>query len=182
MSLTRVAGIAVIGAATLHARAAGEPAPIPSWHEVPLFSISKSENKNQVQYVVKTDEACVPAPGTPIHAYWRMFEQGATRTAPLLDRELPAYGILSQQVLERGVTGGNAHLTLRAMPSRPIRVETSRMSDGTCQAWSTVTIAGEPAHLYNVHVKLRWPIGVDYVLLQGWSMDGKRVVSERLAE
>jgi len=182
MSIAQVAGMAVVGAATLHVSAAVEPGPVPASHEVPLFSVSKSENKNQVQYATKADDQCVPASGEPVYAYWRMFEQGASRTAPLLDREIRAYGIMSQRLLERGAKGGSARLTLRAMPSRPILVETSLMSDGTCQAWSTITIAGAPAHLYNVHVKLRWPIGVDYVLLQGWSMDGKHMVSEKLTD
>ena len=153
--------------------------PIPAWQETPLFTISKSENKNQVQYALSVDNHCAPASAAPVHAYWRMLELGPTRTAPLLGRELPAYGISSQKVLETGNAGGKVWLTLRAMPTRPILVETVP-TGGACQAWSTLTIDGSPAHLYNVHVKLRWPFGIDYILLQGWSIDGKRTVSEKV--
>jgi hypothetical protein len=182
MSLVQTASMLAVGAATIYMSVAVEQSPALSGQEMPLFSISKSENKNQVQYAMKADARCTPAPGEPIYAYWRMLELGSTRTAPLLSREIPAYGIMSQRVLERGPAGGRVQLTLRAMPSRPILVETSLMGDGTCQAWSTMTIGGAAAHLYNVHVKLRWPIGVDYVLLQGWSMDGKRLVTETIKQ
>jgi hypothetical protein len=37
--------------------------------------------------------------------------------------------------------------------------------------------AGTPVHLFNVYVHLKWD-GVDYLLLQGWSMDGSHVVRE----
>ena len=43
-----------------------------------------------------------------------------------------------------------------------------------------MTIAGTPAHLFGVYVKLAWPVGVDYLLIQGWSLDGTHVVTERV--
>jgi hypothetical protein len=45
------------------------------------------------------------------------------------------------------------------------------------RALATASIAGAPAHLFNVYVHLKWD-GVDYMLLQGWSLDGSRVVRE----
>jgi hypothetical protein len=153
---------------------------IPAWHEAALFTISKSENKNQVQYALRVDDHCAPIGDAPVYAYWRMIELGPTRTAPLLAQELPAYGVSSQAVVERSDTAGKVRLALQAVPSRPILVQTAVTAGGTCQAWSTLTINGTAAHLYNVHVKLRWPLGVDYLLLQGWATDGKRTVTEML--
>ncbi len=43
---------------------------------VPVFSIAKSENKNQVQYVVRLDAHCAPVGPAPVFAYWRMLEKG----------------------------------------------------------------------------------------------------------
>ena len=160
---------------------ATEP-PVPTWQELSLFTISKSENKNQVQYALRVDNQCSPAPTQPIYAYWRMNEWGPGRTAPLLDRELPAYGAKAQKVLEKESAAGRVWLALRAMPSRPILVETTLTPGGACKVLSTTTVDGTPAHLYNVHVKLKWPFGVDYLLLQGWSLDGRRLVSEKIAE
>jgi hypothetical protein len=146
--------------------------------DVPIFAIRKSENRNEVQYVVRVDESCSPLGDAPAWAYWRMLEVGPTRTEWLLPRELSAYGLAGQWVRERGRVG----LVLRAVPSRPIVVETSRGTDGQCRAVATATIAGAPARLYGVFVMLRWPVGVDYLLLQGWSLDGAHAVSERLRE
>ena len=146
---------------------------------VPVFSIAKSENKNQVQYVVQLDEHCAPAGVAPVAAYWRMLEEGPLRTAPILPREVRAYGLASQTVLVRGVGGGQVRVALNALPGRPITIEGSRGSDGACRALAIVTIAGAPAHLFNVFVQLKWD-GIDYLLLRGWSMDGLHVVTERL--
>jgi hypothetical protein len=148
---------------------------------VPVFSIAKSENKNQVQYVVRVDEGCAPLGPAPMSAYWRMLENGASETEPILSREIPAYGLRSQEVIARDASGGQVRAVLNALPGRSLIVATSRGSDGVCRALATVSIAGAPAHLFNVYVHLMW-LGVDYVLLQGWSMDGTHVVRERLTK
>ncbi len=57
---------------------------------LPLFTISKSENKNQVQFAINVDERCAPIGEAPVFAYWRMLEKGPDATEPLLSRELPA--------------------------------------------------------------------------------------------
>jgi hypothetical protein len=148
--------------------------------DVPLFTISKSENRNQVQYVARVDEHCAPLGDAPVWAYWRMIELGPTRTAPLLGREQPAYGAAGQWVLERGPEGGKIRLLLHAMPSRPVEVATGRSPAGSCVATSTMVISGAPAHLFGVYAKLKWPVGVDYLVIQGWSLDGTHVVTERV--
>jgi hypothetical protein len=143
---------------------------------VPIFSIAKSENKNQVQYVVRLDPQCAPVGPNPVSAYWRMLEKGPTQTAPILSRELRAYGLASQ-VLD--ATSGRVRVVLKALPDRTLVVTTQRASDGQCHALATVPIAGAPAYLFNVYVHIRW-YGVDYVLLQGWSMDRSHVLREKL--
>jgi Domain of unknown function (DUF4833) len=153
----------------------------PKAHAVSLFTIGKSQNKNQVQYAVHVDGQCVPIPGAPVFAYWRMLELGPTRVEPLLARELSAYGPTSQQVTARRADGGEVRLVLRALPNRSIVVETRRAADGTCRALATVAIAGSPAHLFSVYVKLTWRLSVDYLLLRGWSMDGTRILTEKLS-
>ena len=132
---------------------------------VPIFTIAKSENKNQVEYVVRVDDRCAPVGPAPVSAYWRMVENGPTRTEPILPHEEAAYGLASQTVVASGDGGGNARVVLRALPKRPIDVVTERGRDGTCRALAELPIAGTPAHLFNVYVHLRWD-GVDYLLLQ----------------
>jgi hypothetical protein len=171
-----MAGAIAVGVSLAFAAPGVEAAPDRS---VPLFSIAKSENKNQVQYVVRVDDHCTPAGIAPVSAYWSMLENGPTQTAPLLTRELRAYGLGSQTVLSIGADGGEVRAVLRALPSRPMDIKTWRGADGACQAQTTLTIAGSPAHLFNVYVHLRWD-GPDYVLVQGWSVDGSHVVREKL--
>jgi hypothetical protein len=109
-----------------------------------------------------------------------MLELGPTHVAPLLSREFRAYGITSQRVTTHDTDGGKIRLVLRALPSRPILVETVRAPNGACRGLATVAIAGKPAHLFDVYVKLTWLLGVDYLLLRGWSMDGTHIVKEKL--
>jgi hypothetical protein len=171
--------LVLLGAMLTPPALAAAPAPPPPRFTTALFSISKSENKNQVQYAIRLDDNCAPWDDTPVFAFWRMLEKDAQATEPLLPREEQAYGIASQTVVARGPSGGKVRLVLRALPNRPIEIQTVR-HDGACIALSTVPIGGAPAHLYNVHARLKWPFGVDYLLLSGWSMDGTRVLKEEL--
>jgi hypothetical protein len=156
------------------------PPPPSAGKLLPVLSIAKSENKNQVQYVVRVDDRCVPVGPAPVSAYWRMLERGPNETAPLLVREVRAYGLASQAVVASAATGGKVVATLNALPSRPVTIETQRGANGECRALATATITGAPAHIFNVYVHLKWD-GVDYLLLQGWSMDGTHVLREQLA-
>jgi len=160
--------------------AASAASPAPTVNAVPVFTIGKSQNKNQVQYAVHVDSHCAPVPGAPVFAYWQMLELGPTRVAPLLRREFRAYGIASQLVSTHHADGGKIRLVLQALPKRPILVETMRGSNGTCLALATVAIEGSPAHLFNVYVKLKWLLGVDYLLVRGWSIDGTHILTEKL--
>jgi hypothetical protein len=98
-----------------------------------------------------------------------------------MSREGRAYGIGSERVLARGDGGGGrVEIRLRALPTRPIVVETKTV-EGLCHSWSSIPISGTDAYLYNVYVKLK-TLGVDYLLLSGWTTDRTRVVHEQVAE
>ncbi len=172
--------LVVVPLVLLHAVAARGDSPAARLREIPLFTIARSLNKNQVQYAVRVDDHCAPVPGAPVFAYWRMLEEGPDRVAPLLPREVDAYGLKSQGLSARGDDGGEVRLVLRAVPSRAIVVETRREATGACHAVATAEIAGSKGHLFNVYAKLTWLLGVDYLLLRGWSMDGTHVLQERL--
>jgi hypothetical protein len=162
------------------ATAARADEPVPSSAVVPVFTISKSSNRNLVQYGVRVDAQCAPVGTPPLFAYWKMLEIGPGATAPLLEREMRAYGIGTERVLPAGGGAGQVRIVLKALPERTILVETSRRPGGGCLALATTTIAGTPAHLFDVYVRLNWLSEVDYLLLEGWSMDGKSVLRETL--
>jgi len=164
--------------ATVPAAAAAEK---PRVNSLSLFTIGKSQNKNQVQYAIHVDGQCVPVTDAPVFAYWRMLELGLNRVEPLLPRELMAYGLASQSVTARGADGGKVRLVLEALRDRAIVVTTLRSANGACRAYATVAISGSPAHLFDVYVKLTWRLSVEYLLLRGWSTDGRRILSETVS-
>jgi hypothetical protein len=175
----------VVALATVLAIAAGggnahADAPGPRDKVIPLFTIAKSENKNQVQYTVRVDEQCVPAGPAPISAYWRMLERGPSVTAPILPIEVQAYGLVSQTRVASGAGGGEVHAVLHALPGRPVTVVTSHAADGSCRAAAEVSIGGASANLFNVYIRLKWD-GVDYLLLQGFAPDA-HVVREKVVK
>ena len=138
------------------------------------FSISKSENKNQVHFAVHVDDACRPATGSPVEPYWRMLERGPNVTEPLLQDEQRVYGIASQTIETSRVT-----IRLRALSSRPITIATWKEASGACSATATTVINGKTSRLYDVHVVLG-PFGVRHVIVAGWADDGS-VVREQIS-
>jgi hypothetical protein len=146
-----------------------------------LFFVAKSQNKNQVHYGIHLDEACVPVGAAPVFAYWRMLERGPSATEPLLAREARAYGFADQRVIARDEHGGRVRVTLAALPARPILVQ-SWLGSATCVASATMPITGVPATLASVFVQLRWPLGVDHLLISGRALADGRVLREKVAQ
>jgi len=182
-AVARLIGVALLASP---AAIAGAPpdaeADIPIFrpHDVPsLFFIAKSENKNQVHYAIHLDAACAPVGTTPAFAYWRMRARGPNEIERLTSFEEKAYGIASQQVTARG-DRSTTRLSLRALSARPVVVETWREGD-KCAGTAALAIAQTPAHLTSVFAQLKWPFGVDYLVLEGSAVrDGSKVV-ERVA-
>jgi hypothetical protein len=145
-----------------------------------VFFVAKSENKNQVHYGIRLDEACVPAGESPVFAYWRMLEHGPLSTEPLLVREVPAYGLQKQHVM-RDERGGRVFTTLNALPKRMIVIE-SAPDERTCMVRAKTIIDGIPASLASVFVQLRWPFGVDHLVLAGHAIEDGRFVRERISQ
>jgi len=137
------------------------------------FVVSKSENKNQVHYAIAVDDACLPVGPNPVKPYWRMLDQSSTEVQRIMVREQRLYGIAEQRV-----EGASVRIRLRALPSRPITITTSRGANGTCVATTTALINGKPSRLYNILVALKL-FGVDHLLVTGWSPDGS-IVRERI--
>jgi hypothetical protein len=151
------------------ANASTRPAEIPS-----ALVITKSSNRNQVNYAVQVDEACVPSGTAPVHPYWRMLERSADATEPLVDAELRVLGVQRQNINATGV-----NVVLRGMPGRSITIRTWRGPDGQCASSANMTIAGVAARITNVFVRQKL-FGVDYVEVTGSTPNGE-LVRERLS-
>jgi hypothetical protein len=144
-----------------------------------VFFVAKSENRNEVHYGIALDAACVPAGPAPVFAYWRMRERGPLATEPLLSREVPAYGVAAPQGVDTEERGGRVVFRLNALPRRPIAIDSAPDGAG-CTATARAMIGGIAAALTSVFVQLRWPFGVDYMVLSGRAATDGRVVRERL--
>ena len=151
--------------------------------DLSLFSISKSENRNEVVYAVHVDSACHPVGAAPVHAYWRMLEKGPSQIEPLLSRAQPAYGVASQRIEPVVGTSGDSlvHVRLRALPQRAIEVRTARNGD-TCTATATATVSATPVSLFNIHARLKWLFGIESLTLSGHRPQGGAVVQEIVKE
>jgi hypothetical protein len=169
------AAVVLAAAASIAGTARSDPP-----HDVAsVFFVAKSENRNQVHYGVRLDPTCAPAGAAPVFVYWRMLEHGPAATEPLLSREMPAYGLADQHVVERRADGGRVVVRLRALPDRLIEI-TTVAREGQCDVSATTPIDGTPAALASVFVQLRWPFGVDHLLLSGRSLSDGHPLRERL--
>ncbi len=138
------------------------------------FFISRSENRNQVHYGVRVGEDCRPQGSSPVHAYWRMLEKGATETEPLLGIEGPAYGLADTQEVVSSPAGWRIRIRLRAYSERAIEIAVARES-GVCTTRVWVMLNGALCQLDHIYVRTQWPIGVDYFRLSGVTSDGRAV-------
>src|SRR5580704_10308951 len=114
LALGSAAGAAFLAVAVLTGPSLAAGA---SGSATPLFSISKTENRNYVQFAERLDESCVPMGSAPVYAFWRMLEHGPSAVEPLLPIEQGAYGVASQTVLSREPGHGLVRVMLRALPS-----------------------------------------------------------------
>ena len=129
-----------------------------------LFFIAKSENHNQVHYGIRLRADCTPLGSGPVYAYWRMLERGGG-LEPLLSSEEGAYGVNAQSMVVT-TDGFRVRMHVRGLPQRPIEVSVTRVGD-RCVTRPEAVIGGVPAQLSSIYLKLRWPFGVDHLLVQG---------------
>lgn len=166
--LCNLAAVALTTVATL-ASAAGVTRPSPS-----AFFLSRSENRNQVHYALRLDEACRPVGPRPVQVYWRMLERGESEVEDLLGVEQPVYGLEDPQPVDATAEGWRVRVRMRAVPSRPIDITTARV-DGECQVQAWTKLDNSVSRLEHVFVKTSWPFSVDFVRLDGVGPEGQPV-------
>ncbi|QSQ27260.1 DUF4833 domain-containing protein [Pyxidicoccus parkwayensis] len=168
LGLSNLAVVALMAVVPL-ASAAEAPVPSPS-----AFFLSRSENRNQVHYALRLDEACRPVGTRPVQVYWRMLERGESEMEELLGVEQPVYGLEDAQPVDATAEGWRVRVRLRAYPSRPIDITTARV-DGECQVQAWTKLGNSVSRLEHVFVKTSWPFSVDFVRLDGVSPEGQPV-------
>jgi hypothetical protein len=146
-----------------------------------LFFISKSDDRNRVDYGMRLDDHCVPVGEEPVFPYWREFEPPPpVRTKPMGPFSKMGYGIATQRVLRRADAGGEHAIKLKQV-DRVIYITTLRSASGRCSALVRTKIAGvEYAELTSVYVKLSGPLSVSYIDIKGKDLATGRHIEERL--
>jgi hypothetical protein len=145
-----------------------------------VFFISKSDDRNRVDYGIRLDASCAPVSDDAVFTYWREFERSPpVRTHPTSVIDRIPYGFAEQRVLKRTATGGEHLVRLRQL-GRPIAITTKREADGRCSAAARTTVNGATARLLSVHAKLSGPMSVDYIDVHGRDLASGAAIDERI--
>jgi len=146
-----------------------------------LFFISKSDDRNRVDYGMRLDANCAPYGEEPVFPYWREFEPPPpVRTKPMSAFSKMGYGISTQRVVRRNAAGGETVIKLRQV-GRAITITTSRAANGRCTALVRTTIAKvNNAELLSIFVKLSGPLSVAYIDIKGKNLVTAKLIEERL--
>ena len=133
-----------------------------------LFFISKSDDRNRVDYAIRLDSNCAPYGEEPVFPYWREFEPPPpVRTKSMGALSKIGYGISTQRVVSRAASGGETTIKLKQV-GRAIFITTSRAANGRCSALVRTKIANiQYAELLSIFVKLSGPLSVSYIEVKG---------------
>lgn len=172
--MRRISYILFVAATALSRRADADDARFGPNDVRTVFVIGKSDDKNQVQYGIHLDKACVPIGDEPVYAYWRQLERGPDVVEDLNLLDKTVYGIRDQKVLERSPEKSKVLMTVKATPDRGIAILT-RLRDGKCVAEPIAFINKEPSTLESVFVHIAGFMSVDWVEIRG-QLNGKPVV------
>jgi hypothetical protein len=178
-----VVALVVAGSVPGRSATAGEPKFSP--FDVPtVFFISKSDDRNRVDYGIHLDPHCVPRGGDAVFQYWREFENSPPvriHTFGLFD--YIAYGISEQRTVRTTPTGAVQVIKLRQFRTAVISITTNHEADGHCSARARMIINGKDSELTYIYVKLAkgglMP-SVDYVDVHGKDADTGQDVEQRL--
>lgn len=147
---------AVVATCSLFASHAGAAEPKFSAFDVQtVFFISKSDDRNRVDYGIHLDDRCVPTKDDAVFQYWREFENSPpVRLHTLGVFEYIGYGISEQRTIRKTPSGGYHVIRLRQFAQSPIGIITKKEADGRCSSQARVLINGKEAIFDHVFVKL----------------------------
>lgn len=146
-----------------------------------VFFISKSDDRNRVDYGIRLTGHCAPVNDDAVFPYWREFENSPpVRTHSLGMFEYVPYGFAEQRLVHRTLAGGDQLVRLKQL-DRPIEVSTKKEADGHCSAVARARIGGvEGATLVSVYAKLAGIASVDYVDIHGKNPQTGADITERV--
>ncbi|MCB9598418.1 MAG: DUF4833 domain-containing protein [Sandaracinaceae bacterium] len=171
--------VATLGVATLAAVPAAAAVSFGEHDVQTIFYISKSDDRNRVDYAIRLDQTCQPIGSTPIYAYWRRFEPGQPPLGDLNSLDERAYGISRQWVRTAAPNGVWLEMHLSGFAEQRFLVLVQRGGAGECHARAMLPIRSRDAYLDHIHVTLGF-VGIDHVTLHGRDAATNAEVSESL--
>lgn len=143
-----------------------------------VFFISKSDDRNRVDYGVHLDAQCQPVGDTPVYAYWHRFEPDQATFGDLNAMDRRVYGVRRQRIHEADEHGTWIEIRLAALADERILILVRRRG-GRCDARARVQLRGRDALLDHVHVQLAQLFGVSHVTIHGRDPDSGAEVTEQ---
>lgn len=81
-----------------------------------VFFVTKSSDRNRVDYGIRLNGRCAPVSDTAVFLYWRDFEgASAAQTHSLGWFDYIPYGLSEQRLVHRTRTGGDQFMRLRQL-------------------------------------------------------------------
>lgn len=149
-----------------------------------VFYISKSDDRNRVDFGIHLDEHCIPLGKSAVFPYWREFENSPpVRVHGLGLFEYIPYGISEQRTIRRTSSGGTHWMKLRQLDKLPISITTKKEADGHCSSEARAVINGKEAMLTYAYVKLgRGGLtpSVEYVDVHGKDLESGQEIYDRI--
>jgi hypothetical protein len=149
-----------------------------------VFFISKSDDKNRVDFGIHLDDHCVPQKDDAVFPYWREFENAPpVRLHTLGMFEYMGYGISEQRTVRKTPLGGYHVIRLRQFGKTPIGIFTKKEADGHCSSEARTLVNGKEAIFTSVFVKLAkggLAPSVEYIEIHGKDPDSGQDVLERI--
>ncbi|HEX4339995.1 MAG TPA: DUF4833 domain-containing protein [Polyangiaceae bacterium] len=145
------------------------------------FYISKSNDKDRVDYGMRLDQYCAPTGSDAVFPYWRELEHAPpVRSHPLKFIQYLAYGLSEQQVVTAGKSGGQYRVKLKQV-DRPVLVVTAKDEQRHCKSTAFTTIQGVAnARLDHIFVQVAGSMSVDHVDIYGADPKTGAALFERL--
>ena len=132
------------------------------------FYISKSNDRDRVDYGMRLDAHCMPTGDGAVFPYWRELEHAPpVRSHPLSFLQYIGYGFSDQRLLAHGETGGQYRVQLKQV-DRPITIMTWLDGERHCSTRAYVRIKDvSNAKLDHIFLTVSGPMSVDYVDVYG---------------
>jgi hypothetical protein len=147
-----------------------------------VFYISKSNDKDRVDYGMRLDQHCAPVGDSAVFPYWRELQHAPpVRSHPITFFQYAAYGFSEQRPLEKTNTGGKYLVQLKQV-NRPIVIVTQQGPDSQCIATAYTRVqAVEGARLEYIFAKVAGLMSVDYLDVHGIDTKTVQALVERLS-